>query len=192
LGIVLLFTAQQHGAHEHRKNDHAEHACFSFHKNLLLILNDDTMVPGICQTLPFDPEEPFKKVSNPIPDTPEEAGVAEFVYRFCGLGDFFGGKILALQVFFNLVFQLGKAVADVHHHGVDGPPAQVPGRLKPPAPGDKLAAVIEDDGAHLAEAFHALRQGRDVAHFFADPLFYNDVIQGDLHRNTSPLNYIVF
>jgi hypothetical protein len=142
--------------------------------------------------LAVDPEEPLKKSNNPLPDTPEKPGVAEFVKLPGGAGDFFGAKVPALEVFLKLIFQLGKGVVDSHHHGVDSPPTQIPGRLKPSAPGDKLIAVVEDDRAHLTKPFHAVRQGRNIAHVFAKPFFYNNFIQGNLHRNTSYGNYTIF
>jgi hypothetical protein len=98
-----------------------------------------------------------------------------------GVGNFLGTKILPLKVFLNLIFQIIHPFGDVGDDRVDGPPPQGTGGFKAAAAGNQDVVIGQYDGADLSKPFHAVRQGINIAHVFTEPLFYFDIIDGDLH-----------
>jgi hypothetical protein len=102
-------------------------------------------------------KKPFKKTDDPIKDTPKKTGVPYFMEFPHGVGNFLGTKILPLEIFLNLIFQIIHPFGDIGNNRIDGSPPQGTGGLKAAAAGNQDIVIGQYDGADLPKPFHALR-----------------------------------
>jgi hypothetical protein len=93
-----------------------------------------------------------------------------------GLGQLKGRKVKPVKVFLKFQLKHAQLIARFHHPHLDHVPAQTPGGLKPPVPGDKLIGAIHRNRIHQAAGIKAVHEGLQITQLHAHPFFYGNLV----------------